>query len=343
MRSMRRPKPTTTSLPSALDLMLAMVLAGLAMIEIWVEPIFQTGIPGPRLPLTLLLLVAMAAVAVRNIRPAPAWAGFVACTVLVATVGDRDQAAFELALGAMLLALALGAREETTRSVTSLALGAAVVTGAALWTYGDSDSPVDIVVPLVFIAASWAVGRELRSHRRLVVAAEMGRTAAEREREARVEAARMVERTRLARELHDVVAHGVSIMGLQAAALRTTLPPAQTRDHDALRDIEETARTTLSELHLMLDHLRVEPGSGQTRKAPGLDDLAALCRSFGAPEVSIRTSGDRREVSAAVEAAAYRIVQEALSNARRHASASRATVEAPSTRSSDCENPTLPA
>ena len=135
------------------------------------------------------------------------------------------------------------------------------------------------------------------------------------------------ERLRIARELHDVVAHNVSVMAIQAGAARVA-GNAEDDNRKALQSIETTARDTLAELNRLLGVLRKEPG--QPNKAPemspqpDLDQLDALLKTAreAGLEVDVKITGEPRPLPAALGLTAYRIVQEAITNALRHAHAS---------------------
>jgi signal transduction histidine kinase len=130
------------------------------------------------------------------------------------------------------------------------------------------------------------------------------------------------ERMRIARDLHDVVAHHVSVMGIQAGAARRVLDSDPAMARDALQTVEQTARTAINELRGLLGVLRAD-AEPELRAAPGLDDLPELfdnARATGL-EVSHGVYGSPREVSPAVSLSAYRVVQEALTNVVKHAGA----------------------
>ena len=143
----------------------------------------------------------------------------------------------------------------------------------------------------------------------------------EREREVTAAQAVALDRLRIARELHDVVAHHVSAMGVQAGAARAVLDRDPVAARAALAGVEDSARGALSELRHLLETLRTddaEPVDGSTLTLAGLDDLVAHARDHGLP-TTLTTVGEPHPLTAVTEVSLYRIAQEALTNARRHA------------------------
>jgi signal transduction histidine kinase len=135
------------------------------------------------------------------------------------------------------------------------------------------------------------------------------------------------ERVRIARELHDVVAHNVSLMVVQAQALAATGP--HDTQHEALGQVADLGREALSEMHRMLGVLRLQNGGApELEPQPGVRDLATLVeRTLQAGvETTLTVEGVPRDLPAAVDLSVYRIVQEALTNVIRHAHAHQATV-----------------
>ena len=151
----------------------------------------------------------------------------------------------------------------------------------------------------------------------------------EQEREEAARAAVAEERRRIARDLHDVVAHSVSVMTVQAGAARLLLAEEPARAREPLLSVEATGRQALTELRRLLGLLRSEEGERALGPRPGLaalPELLAQTRTAGLP-VELSVEGEPpRSVAPGVELAAYRIVQEALTNARKHAGAARASV-----------------
>jgi len=150
---------------------------------------------------------------------------------------------------------------------------------------------------------------------------------AERERDVAAREAVVGERARIARELHDAIAHNVSMMVLQAGAERRTLDGQQGATRAVLQTIEHTGRGALTEMRRLVGMLR-EDGEDELSPQPGLDDLphlAAQVREAGLP-VELAIEGDKRPLPVGIELSAYRIVQEALTNALKHAGNATALV-----------------
>ena len=141
-------------------------------------------------------------------------------------------------------------------------------------------------------------------------------------------AAAAAERERLAREVHDVIAHSVSVMTVQSTAARRVIDRDRTRAAAALEAIERTGRDALAEMRRVISVLRPAPSAIDRAPQRGIDDLdglAAQMRSAGL-DVTVRFEGDRTRVPAALDLSVYRIAQEALTNTLRHAAASHAAV-----------------
>jgi signal transduction histidine kinase len=190
--------------------------------------------------------------------------------------------------------------------------------------------PVQFVVFLLMtVLLAVAVGRTVH-HRRAFVAALQGRARdAELNQRALAEQAVADERRRIARELHDMVAHHVSVMGVLATGSRRTLRRDPAAADEALATIEETGRTALRELRRLLDILRTEhEPAGELAPQPGLAHLPGLVeqvREAGLP-VALRMQGETGALDPGIALTVYRIVQEALTNAIKHAGSATAEV-----------------
>jgi signal transduction histidine kinase len=201
--------------------------------------------------------------------------------------------------------------------------------GAAIIVYNDpSHSPGSFVFTPVLFAIGWLAGFALRERAEQAEAAEARATQAEREREAAARIAVAEERARIARELHDIVAHAVSVMVLQVGAVRHKLPDALAEDVDALRGVERTGRAALAEMRRLLGAMRSEGDGPELTPQPGLDSLDSLLDDVGRAGLPVRLhlEGDAFPLPRAIDLSAYRIVQEGLTNSLKHAHASQADV-----------------
>ncbi|MDU0288589.1 sensor histidine kinase [Saccharothrix longispora] len=183
---------------------------------------------------------------------------------------------------------------------------------------------------LVYFVGAYAAGEVAWVSARRQAELEHRAEQLRRSQEQNTRGALVAERMRIARDLHDVVAHHVSVMGIQAAAARRVLDKDRDLARDALKQVEETARVSIGELRGLLGVLRADPedGSAGERAAPDLDrlpELVATARGAGL-EVEHRTFGAVRPVPDAVALSAYRVVQEALTNVVKHARARRVDV-----------------
>jgi signal transduction histidine kinase len=266
----------------------------------------------------LVMLVATLALVLRRRAPivvlGTTAAGVLVCTLLT------DQP-LPLILAPLIALYTVSTRYQFTISAGAAAILAAGIVAATIPQ--ETVEPDDFLDSLPFVLVAWIVGYGARVNRIRLDLAE-GRTARiARERDAATRTAVATEQARIARELHDIVAHHVTVMVTQAAARR------RTADHPVLASIESTGREALTELRRLLDVLRTDNPTPDHGPAPGLDQLAGLAERIGQAglPVSIIVAGERRELPASVESNAYRIVQEALTNTLKHARATHAVVQ----------------
>lgn len=202
----------------------------------------------------------------------------------------------------------VGMAQPLSRAVAGLALTFAVVGIAA---HSDPGGGVDDFAAIALgLAPCWLLGLALRR------------------KQEEAELAVADERARIARELHDIVGHGVSVMTVQAAAVRRLLRPDQERERDALLAVERTGREALAEMRRMVGVLRRSEEAEALAPQPSLRRLDALveqARRAGLP-VDLQVEGTAVELPPGVDLAAYRVVQEGLTNALKHARATRAEV-----------------
>jgi signal transduction histidine kinase len=224
-------------------------------------------------------------------------------------------------------------------------IGLAIVLGCIVVVVSNIPGPESasdlVFIPLRFVV-SWVAGYALRERTEQAEAAEMRATLAEREKEAaemrailaereKEASARIAvaeERARIARELHDIVAHAVSVMVLQVGAVRHKLPETLEEDREALNRVEQAGRTALAEMRRLLGAMRRNGDGVELAPQPGLDGLDTLIDDVGRAGLPVRlhVDGDSFPLPRAIDLSAYRIVQEALTNALKHARASNVDV-----------------
>ncbi|MEM9713267.1 MAG: histidine kinase [Actinomycetota bacterium] len=270
-------------------------------------------------PPGVLLSVAVAAAFLwRRERPVLL---FVATTLTVAPGALATHASGALVLAA---GYAIGAWSDRLR-IGGLLVGAvAVLAGVGL---GSEEGVLDGVTAGALVVLPLVVGYALRTRRLYVEEVEARLESAELRREDRARQAVLSERNRIARELHDVVAHHVSLMGVRAGAARTALAADPAAAEAALLAIEDSSRQAVAELRELLGALR-DGGEIELGPQPGLGELDALVEGYrGAGlTVTLDVDGDRAAVDPLDGLTAYRVVEEALTNVTRHSSASVAEV-----------------
>jgi signal transduction histidine kinase len=279
------------------------------------------AIPQRSIGQVLLALALCALVAVRRIHPDFAlW-----CVALLAFL--------QLGLGngiypsdIALLLLAYGAAAFGRPWTSRAALIVGFLSGPLAYlafNHTSDDRPQTILVaglastPFVL---SWVLGRFTSIRRAYYAELEDRAARLERERDAQAKVAVAAERARIARELHDVVAHNVSVMIVQADGASYVMDASPAQAKEALATIAGTGRQALAEMRRLLGLLRSEDSAGEYVPQPGVEqlpDLLEQVRSAGLP-VEFRIEGEPRPLPRGVELTAYRIVQEALTNARKH-------------------------
>ncbi len=252
---------------------------------------------------------------------------------LVFPAGVTEGTTFAM-LGLVLACWAAGAQRDGQQALAGAALGLAAFAVIVPARRGPvtsvevGDAEVEIVSWLVIGVglplAAFALRR--RAERASVLEARADRLA--REREERARAAVVAERARIARDLHDVIAHSVSVMTIQGGAARLLLDQDVRRAHEPLLVVEETGHQAMAELRRLLGIVHAEEGAQTLTPQPGLVDLGSLVqqvRRAGLP-VALAVDGAPHALAPGMGLAAYRIVQEALTNVLKHAGSARAWV-----------------
>jgi signal transduction histidine kinase len=224
-------------------------------------------------------------------------------------------------------AFLLGNLRERRLAAIGLAIVLASIVTIVYNIPGPQPVSLLIFIPLRFVAG-WVAGYALRERSEQAEAAETRAAAAERERDAAARVALAEERARIARELHDIVAHAVSVMVLQVGAVRHQLPEEQAEDREALRGVERAGRTALAEMRRLLAAMRREGEEVELLPQPGLDGLDSLLDDVGRAglPVELHVDGQPFPLPRGVDLSAYRIVQEGLTNALKHSHATNADV-----------------
>ena len=279
--------------------------------------------PDPAWWTVLLVLVRTVPVYWRRIRPLVVGVVVVAAEVVALFIG-LGGIAF---LGSVVAIYSIGAHTAgvlRTRVMSAIA-AAVVLLFIAGWIDGLSLLG-EFVSTGVLLITAFVLGDNLRRRREHVDSLAERAERAERERELLAEQRVAAERTRIARDLHDVVAHSVSVMVIQAAAARRSLTSSPEQTADAIESIESTGRRTMSELRSILGVLRTDVSDATLAPQPSLSSLESLAGLDGLP-VTVTVEGDLTALPESVSVTGYRLIQEALTNVRRHAgSVDRVTV-----------------
>jgi signal transduction histidine kinase len=309
-----------------LDLMIV-VAAVAAVVEAFVRG------DGAQVPRVAPIVAALAALALilpllaRRRSPflAPAWLWLLAAALSFLD-GRLVVSSTSVYAAGMVAAFLLGSLRDERQGGIGLVILAGSATIIALNDPLRSFSEV-VLVPATFTLA-WLGGFAMRERAEEALRAEERASLAEREREGAARIAVAEERARIARELHDIVAHAVSVMVLQVGAVRHRLPGDFGDDIDALRNVEGTGRSALGEMRRLLGAMRRDEDEAELAPQPGLDRVDVLLeeiRRAGLP-VELQIDGEPFRLPVAIDLSAYRIVQEGLTNALKHADANAASV-----------------
>jgi signal transduction histidine kinase len=266
--------------------------------------------------------LAAAALPFRRLCPVRVLALVVAGSAVAVALQAPPQAVVLAALGLYSVAAS------STRVMSQVALGVVGVgVLSAAWAAGGDRLANNVSATALFVLVAWLAGENTRSRR--VYAVAVAERAAEREleREERSRRAVAEERIVIARDLHDIVAHAMSVITVRAGVARVVMSAHPEEVSEALGIIETTARRALQEMRLLVGVLRnVEGGVGDLGPAPGLASVGDLVDQAGdaGVEVTVEIVGEQRALPSGVDLSAYRIIQEALTNVVRHAGPTRA-------------------
>jgi signal transduction histidine kinase len=306
---------------------LVVCLAISGVVEILAEPDAPDA-PATPIALAVVLEAALTLMLLARRRfPFAAPAGmFIAAATLSFWDGRLVTFTFASFVAAVTACFLLGLVEERRQALVGLAIA---VVGVWIVFWNDPDRVTsDLVFTPMFFTIVWlfafGVGRRLERAR--IAEERAARLELQRAEEARAAVAE--ERARIARELHDVVGHAVSVMTVQASGVRRLLKPEQEREREALEIVEQTGREALAEMRRLVGVLRRPEEAPALAPQPSLEHVERLveqARDAGLP-VNVEIEGEPKELPAGVDLTAYRLVQEALTNAVKHANATRAEV-----------------
>ena len=301
----------------AFDIAVAAAVLVLGQVEAW-WGIGATHRQGPLWAQSLLYAVTAGLLVFRRVRPLPVLAAIVAVYVAEFAVFGSPEGN-GVALAPLVAIYTVGRYVEARRATLGLALGVVLWAG---WATFDplNDSWAERAGTVVWLGP-WVIGWLVGALVRVTGMYREQRRAASEQRASRAVAE---ERNRIARELHDVIGHSVSVMTVQAGAVRRRLHPDQTVERDALETVETVGREALAEMRRLVGVLRHAGGDAAEpdREPPvGLAQVERLADNFrraGLP-VSVSVTGPSRELAPGLDLTAYRIVQEGLTNTLRHA------------------------
>ncbi|GAB2585466.1 sensor histidine kinase [Streptomyces capparidis] len=261
----------------------------------------------------------------------------VAAVVLAAMITHYDRMPVDGATAGVAFMVALYSVAHAGRTVAVLALAGLVMAVIATDELLLSDGRRELGNMTIALLGGWffsvvAFGQAMRARQAYQREAEQRALAAERERDVRARQSATEERLRIARELHDVLGHSISLISVQSGAAlhRAARRPGETAELvAALESVRDTSKEALRELRATLGVLRQVDEAAPTAPAAGLERVGELAERAGAAglRVTVATSGEPPVVPPQISLAAYRIVQESLTNVTRHAQAARASVE----------------
>ncbi len=311
--------------PGGIDGWLAIAITALLQGELWLGETYQgaPAFPGSTAATAPLLLVATAPLAWRRSRPTASLAAVMAALTLqsVITGGAEAGGEFLLVLIAVYSAAAYGDRPWLVLGMTAPALAVHDLRDPSIHGAGD------VIFAPAYAVVGFVLGRALhgRGLRARVLADHARRLERERDQQARVAVAE--ERARIARELHDVIAHSVSVMVIQALAGQSVLDDDPPSARQALAKIESTGQHAMAEMRRLVGMLR-EHGDHERQPQPGLAQLPELIEEVTRAGLSatMKVEGPRLALPPGIDLAGYRIVQESLTNALKHAGPARAKV-----------------
>jgi len=304
--------------PRILDAALAVLLSLVAVVDFLVPPDGPSAAVVPHAALAPLVDVAAALpLALRRRWPVPVFA-VVLCVAAVQVFAEVPSRGFMAYLVAL---YSIGAQVQRRSILAVAVLATEFIGGAAILVWAPVAERTGAFVLLTgTVSAALVLGIYARTRRAYLISLLERAATAEREREHAAELAATTERSRIARELHDIVAHSLSVMIALTDGALFTLRPSPDDAQDALQQASRVGRQTMAEMRRLVGVLREAPGTQLTPQPSllTLDELLAQVRSAGVP-VELLITGQPPDIPASAQLALYRIIQESLTNVLKHA------------------------
>ncbi|WP_375384270.1 sensor histidine kinase [uncultured Microbacterium sp.] len=307
------------------------ILAAALIILTASAPLFIPRMHAAVTPLVVVVsLVPAALLPLRRRWPVPVLAACAGCFG-IATLSGAEAIAPTLATAIALFGVAN--RSPRRKTILIALITIAAMTGLSLLTAIDGVFDPSVFPAAVTLAFAAASGDATRSRREYIVAVQERALRAEETHEAEAQRRITLERLRIARDLHDAVAHQIAVISLNAGVASSSLDARPDKTREALATIREASRAVLAEIGELLAMLRIDESDASTTTAaappqPGLGELDDMLRQFreGGLEITLRVEGDGDPLPQATDRVAYRVIQEALTNALKHGDDHRANV-----------------
>jgi signal transduction histidine kinase len=305
----------------AFDLALALVATAAELAQV----IGATGTP--RVPALALAVVAGGALVLRRLMPLAVLATTLAATVAIVALGD-DPSGLSVLIAlyttAALCELRVSLVALAATAATAATLSASTVDAPGRQTSASSGA----IIAAGLTVGIWALGAYAQTRRRYLRELQERAASAERERDQLARIAVHEERASIARELHDIVAHSVSVMLVGVRGAREVLRTAPEVAEETLARVERSGEKSLAELRRILALLREPEQTAESRPQPSLTELDELVASYRAAGLPVRLEliGEPMPLPSGVELSVYRIVQEALTNTLKHSNPANVTV-----------------
>jgi signal transduction histidine kinase len=299
----------------AADLLLAVIITGIAVMMHWTEARDVSDAAEPSWWGTILVVGASLPIALRRVSPIPVALGIVVVQVVSEAAGVQGSGWVGLMVAVYSLGAHTSGRPRTRAAVAIVVMLSTLLISGLLV---DQIGPGSVIGSGITLTTAFVLGDNLQRRRQAIADLAERAERAERERDLLAREKVTEERTRIARELHDVVAHSVSVMIIQAGAARRTLHADPDAAVAALTTIEGSGREAMAELRRVLGVLR-HADQADLAPQPSIDSLRDLVADDHDLPIRLEVAADLGLLPPSVELTSYRVVQEALTNVRRHA------------------------